>query len=269
MTLNGATYAKGLGTHAASDVRYALGGTCSRFRASVGVDDEVGTYGSVVFQVYADATKVYDSGTMTGSTATKIVDVSIAGAGTLASSPPMQATTSTTTMRTGLWPGSTAAPMGRRPPSRLRTPVPGATGVALDVHPTATFSEAMNPATVTTQTLTLVKSATGTPIAAAVSYDAGTLAATLTPSASLEAATSYVVTVKGGSTGAKDLAGNPLAADVSWTFTTGTGPNQPPTAVIDTPASSLSWKVGDLVRSPVTRPIPNRERSARPRSPGR
>ena len=49
-------------------------------RPSVGIDDEVGTIGSVTFEVYADATKVYDSGAMTGATATKLVDVSIAGA---------------------------------------------------------------------------------------------------------------------------------------------------------------------------------------------
>ena len=133
---------------------------------------------------------------------------------------------------------------GTAPTVTARTPVPGATGVALDVHPTATFSEAMNPTTVTTQTLTLVKSATGTPIAAAVSYDAGTLAATLTPSASLEAATSYVVTVKGGSTG-EGPAGNPLAADVSWTFDRDKANQRRRRG--STLASSLSWKVGDLV----------------------
>jgi alpha-galactosidase len=83
ITLNGTTYAKGLGVHAASDIQYAVGGTCSRFKASVGVDDEVGTNGSVVFQVFADATKVYDSATMTGATATKTIDVSIANAQTL------------------------------------------------------------------------------------------------------------------------------------------------------------------------------------------
>ena len=34
-------------------MRYAIGG-CTRFQASVGVDDEVGPNGSVVFQVYLD-----------------------------------------------------------------------------------------------------------------------------------------------------------------------------------------------------------------------
>jgi glucose/arabinose dehydrogenase/chitodextrinase len=82
LTLNGTTYAKGLGAHAVSDIRYALAG-CTRFKAEVGVDDEVGTKGSVVFQVYADATQVYDSGLMTGTTATKTIDVSISGASQL------------------------------------------------------------------------------------------------------------------------------------------------------------------------------------------
>ena len=42
ITLNGVTYSKGLGVHAISDVRYAIA-NCTRFKASVGVDDEVGS----------------------------------------------------------------------------------------------------------------------------------------------------------------------------------------------------------------------------------
>jgi hypothetical protein len=83
LTLNGTTYPKGLGTHAASDVRVALAPDCTRFKAEVGVDDEVGPLGSVVFEVYAGATKVYDSGVMNGTTATRSIDVSIAGASEL------------------------------------------------------------------------------------------------------------------------------------------------------------------------------------------
>ena len=82
ITLEGAAFDRGLGVHAPADVQYALD-DCSSFRASVGLDDEVGTSGSVVFQVYADANKVFDSGVMTGATATKAVDVSIAGASQL------------------------------------------------------------------------------------------------------------------------------------------------------------------------------------------
>ncbi|CAN5363632.1 hypothetical protein BH09PLA1_BH09PLA1_05150 [soil metagenome] len=79
ITLNGVTYAKGLGVHAASELRYALGGQFQSFSADVGVDDEVGSAGSIVFQVWTDGTKIYDSGTMTGTTVTRSVSVSVAG----------------------------------------------------------------------------------------------------------------------------------------------------------------------------------------------
>ena len=79
ITLNSVTYAKGLGTHAASDLRYTLAGLYGMFQADVGVDDEVGNSGSVVFQVWADGTKIYDSGTMTGSSATRSINLSLAG----------------------------------------------------------------------------------------------------------------------------------------------------------------------------------------------
>ena len=52
---------------AASDVRYALGGACSRFKASVGVADRRPDR-LVNFEVYADTTKMYDSGFMTATT---------------------------------------------------------------------------------------------------------------------------------------------------------------------------------------------------------
>ena len=83
ITLNGTSYPKGLGVHAASDVRYALGGKCSRFKASVGIDDEVGSNGTIEFRVFADGTQVYSSGVMTGASATKSVDVSVTGANEL------------------------------------------------------------------------------------------------------------------------------------------------------------------------------------------
>ena len=79
LTLQGVTYARGLGVHAASDVRFDLGGSCSSFTSSIGVDDEVQSNGSVVFRVYGDGTLLYDSGLMTGSSATRTVSVSLLG----------------------------------------------------------------------------------------------------------------------------------------------------------------------------------------------
>ena len=79
ITLNGTVFAKGIGVHAASDIRYTMS-SCTAFTASVGVDDEIAsTRGSIVFQVYLDGVVAYDSGTMTGATATKAVSVNTTG----------------------------------------------------------------------------------------------------------------------------------------------------------------------------------------------
>ncbi|EIC28174.1 DUF4082 domain-containing protein [Methylomicrobium album] len=102
-----------------------------------------------------------------------------------------------------------------------RSPAPGATGVAAGTAVTATFSEAMDPATLTTATFQL--QAGSNPVPATVNYNSISRTATLTPNGALAANTAYTATVKGGSTGVKDAAGNPLAADVSWTFTTASG----------------------------------------------
>jgi NPCBM/NEW2 domain len=80
ITLNGVVHAKGLGVHARSEVRYALGGACSTFESSVGVDDETpSSSGSVTFEVWADGAKLFDSGQMTGASATKNAKVDLTG----------------------------------------------------------------------------------------------------------------------------------------------------------------------------------------------
>ncbi|MFH8631524.1 NPCBM/NEW2 domain-containing protein [Streptomyces lydicus] len=65
LTIQGTSYAEGLGAHAFSEITYHLGGACSALSVDVGIDDEVGANGSVVFQIYRDGTKVADSGLMT------------------------------------------------------------------------------------------------------------------------------------------------------------------------------------------------------------
>jgi glucose/arabinose dehydrogenase len=80
ITLNGTTYAKGLGVHATSSLTFDLSGmNCTRFNSDVGIDDEVGTRGSVTFTVYSDTTSLYSSGLMRGSTATRSIDIDITG----------------------------------------------------------------------------------------------------------------------------------------------------------------------------------------------
>ena len=79
LTIGGQVYAKGLGVHANSEVSYALGGMCNVFTAQVGLDDEVGDRGSVIFQVWSGNTKLYDSGVVTGKDAPKAVSVDVTG----------------------------------------------------------------------------------------------------------------------------------------------------------------------------------------------
>jgi hypothetical protein len=79
LRLNGTTYAKGLGAHATSDIVYNLDGQYATFRSDVGIDDEESGDGSVVFQVFADDVKIFDSGIMTTSSATQSINVSVAG----------------------------------------------------------------------------------------------------------------------------------------------------------------------------------------------
>jgi hypothetical protein len=79
IVLNGITFRKGLGAHASSLVRYTLSSRCSRFEATVGVDDEVGSNGSVVFEVWADGVLLFKSAAMRGSTASVPVSVALGG----------------------------------------------------------------------------------------------------------------------------------------------------------------------------------------------
>jgi glucose/arabinose dehydrogenase len=79
LTLNGLTYQKGLGAHAPSQIQFNVPANCSTFLSDVGVDDEVDEKGSITFQVFADGTKLFDSGLMTGTTPTQQVSVPVAG----------------------------------------------------------------------------------------------------------------------------------------------------------------------------------------------
>ena len=98
-------------------------------------------------------------------------------------------------------------------------PANGATGVAVI---TASFSEAMNASTLTTATFTVAGAA---PVTGTVTYDAATYLARFTPTSALTPSTSYTATI---TTGAKDVAGNALASNHVWSFTTSaSSSNQP------------------------------------------
>lgn len=440
ISIRGVTYAKGLGVHAVSDIKYNIGGTCNTFVSDIGIDDEVAPNGSVVFQVWGDGTKLYDSGLVNATMAAKSVSANItgkqqlelmvvddgdglnfdhadwAGARMQCGSPPPPTVTisspvSTLTYKVGdvisysgsakdssgntipssglawqviihhcpaggtchthfflnttgpsgsftvpdhgdssfleldltatdsagltstasvsiqpqtvqltlataptglqvIYGGTpytapvnittivnsvhtiqvaspqgsnvfsswsdggaqqhnitigtsnltiTAGFSGSAPPFSVTatTPVNGATGVATNSTVTATFSAGINQSTLTSQTMTLVPAGATVPVSAALAYDSVNHIATLTPSASLQANTSYTATVKGGPTGVKDTNGNALSADTVWTFTTVSGSTTSTMYVSD-----LTWLSAPNGWGPVERDMSNGEQNA-------
>ena len=100
----------------------------------------------------------------------------------------------------------------------------------------ATFSEAMKPATIISPATTFTLTGPGTTsVAGTVTYDVSSYAATFTPSSALAVSTLYTATI---TTGAQDLAGDSLASNYVWTFTTATAAcTAPPTVPLGTACS--------------------------------
>lgn len=74
------TYSFGLGTHAPSDIRFDLGGAYSDFESDIGVDDsQLGGIGSVVFQVWLDDRKVFESAIMHAGDPPQAIKIDISG----------------------------------------------------------------------------------------------------------------------------------------------------------------------------------------------
>ena len=85
MSVAGQQFKRGLGTHAPSKIVYDLDGVYLRFEASVGVDDAMKDYtkSSIVFQVFVDGQKKFDSGVMKINEPPKPVKVLLENAKTL------------------------------------------------------------------------------------------------------------------------------------------------------------------------------------------
>jgi glucose/arabinose dehydrogenase len=79
LNLDAVRYNKGLGVSARSELRYHLAGLYRNFLADIGLDEEVGSLGTVLFRVIVDGQEVYNSGVMTGRTATQRINLNVAG----------------------------------------------------------------------------------------------------------------------------------------------------------------------------------------------
>jgi hypothetical protein len=111
-------------------------------------------------------------------------------------------------------------------------PEEDAPGVLPGANVEVTFSEQVSEANLD-RPITLTKTGETMPVAAGVSYDAATRKVTLDPVQDLSYGASYTATIEGGPDGVKDLAGNPLEAEKTWSFDTAQVPDRvaPNTAI--------------------------------------
>lgn len=117
----------------------------------------------------------------------------------------------------------------------------GATDVAINSKVGATFGEGMDPLTITNENFTLINTASGAAVPGTVSYSG--VNALFTPASNLATSTGYTATIKGGAGGVKDLAGNALAADFVWSFTTAAAADTTLPAVTSTNPANLATGV--------------------------
>jgi hypothetical protein len=122
---------------------------------------------------------------------------------------------------------------------------PGAndTGVPLNQSIAAGFSKSMDPSTINNSTFTLMQGTT--PVSGVVTYSGVT--AVFTPTNNLAANTLYAATI---TTGARDLNGNALAANYTWTFTTGTALHTSQPTVVST--NPLNGATATSINQPVS-----------------
>ena len=134
------------------------------------------------------------------------------------------------------------------PTATAVAPTPGATAVPVNQVLTASFSEAMNPATINAANFTLTGT-TGGAVAGKVTYNPSGSVATFVPTANLQYNTVYTATISTGAANtltanttytamitqaATDVAGDPLAAPYTWSFKTGSGSGSNALSVIST-----------------------------------
>jgi len=125
-----------------------------------------------------------------------------------------------------VWSFQTAAADVTAPTVTTTSPTAGQTGVLIDAPLSATFSEPMINSTLNISSFTLARISGGANVAGSVSMLGETV--TFTPLLNLATSTQYRATITNA---AKDTAGNSLAANHVWTFTT----------VAAIPSALLTW----------------------------
>ncbi|MGC2232124.1 MAG: Ig-like domain-containing protein, partial [Candidatus Acidiferrum sp.] len=136
------------------------------------------------------------------------------------------------------WTFSTGPQLNASAPFVISTdPASAAINVPLNQRITATFNTPMDPSTISaTGTFTVAVAGGGAAVTGTVAYAGST--AVFTPTSNLIASTTYTATI---TTAAKDLTGDPMAANFTWNFATGLTANLvAPTITLTVPASAAT-----------------------------
>ena len=104
------------------------------------------------------------------------------------------------------------------------SPANAATNVSTTTTVSATFSEALDPTTVSASTFQLFAPG-NTLVSGTVTYNSGT--ASFLPGAALATSTTYTAVITGGNGWGEGYAGNAMTANFTWSFTTATAPPPP------------------------------------------
>ncbi|MGB1260633.1 MAG: NPCBM/NEW2 domain-containing protein, partial [Akkermansiaceae bacterium] len=83
ITVNGQSYAKGIGAKSGSEITYQLDGSWDKLSGHVGMDDEVGDGGTVMFRVYGDGKILFESPKQTGKSIKQLMELNVKGVKTL------------------------------------------------------------------------------------------------------------------------------------------------------------------------------------------
>jgi hypothetical protein len=215
-------------------------------------DVSVGAFPRAVFSRSMDSSTINGTSVSlngpTGQTASSISfdaptrTVTITPSGSLAFS-----TTYSATLRSSIK-SADGAPLGTAytwqfttqpaPPPDVSTTSPdeGASGVSPNSSIRATFTRALDPATVTAANFTL-RDQTGALVPATVSYDAGTLQATLHPAASLALSGTYTARLGTAITSTDSV---PMASAYVWSFSVAAAAPTAPTLTAFTPGAAAT-----------------------------
>ncbi len=127
------------------------------------------------------------------------------------------------------------------------TPENGAADVSVGVTAKVTFTEAMDPASITSSSIALTGPG-GSVVPTTVTYDPVSGTASVAVASALAYGTAYTVTVHGGASAAavEDLAGNKLSADHSFSFTS---EPPPPPILLVTSSDPFSRYPAEILRA--------------------